>query len=55
MDQLRKQYTQEDEELIREVLEARANSSQKSEPPAPSQKIVIEEALVGKLMPNMLA
>ena len=49
MDQLRKQYTQEDEELIKEVLGARASSSQKSQPPVPhAQKIIVEEESVGE-------
>ena len=45
MDQLRKQYTQEDEELIKEVLGARASSSQKSESLALTKKIKLEESV----------
>ena len=47
MAQLKEQYTQEDKELIKEVLAANklTSSSQKSEPPALPQKITIEEAL----------
>ena len=48
VDQLRNQYTQEDEELIKEVLGAKASSSQKSQPPAVTQKIIIEEESVGE-------
>ena len=44
--QLREQYTQEDKELIKEVLEANrlTTSSQKSEPALP-QKMTIKEGL----------
>ena len=46
MAQLREQYTQEDKELIKEVLEAnKLSSNQKSEPPALPQKVTIEEEL----------
>ena len=43
--QLREQYTQEDKELIKEVLGAKSatSSSQESESPALPQKIMIEE------------
>ena len=43
--QLREQYTQEDKELIKEVLGVRSltSSSQESESPALPQKIMIEE------------
>ena len=45
--QLREQYTQEDKELIKEVLGAKSatSSSQESESPALPQKIMIEEDL----------
>ena len=45
--QLREQYTQEDKELIKEVLEAKCamTSSQESESPVLPQKIMIEEDL----------
>ena len=46
--QLRKEYTQEDEELIKE---AKTSSSQRSEPPTHAQKTVAkgESAIFGKL------
>ena len=50
MAQLRKEYTQEDKELIKEISVTR-RSSQKSEPPGPVhiQKILVkEEAIFGE-------
>ena len=43
--QLRKQYTQEDKELIREVLEAKESSSPKPDTSAHSQKIAVKDVL----------
>ena len=43
--QIRKQYTQEDKELIKEVLEAKASSSQKPDTSAHAQKIAVKEVL----------
>ena len=47
MAQLREQYTQKDKELIKEILRAKdlTSSSQKSEPPALAQKMMIKEKL----------
>ena len=58
---LREQYTREDKELIKEALGAKGltTSSEKSEPPTLTQKILIEEELgktiVGKFYHSLLS